>query len=337
MKKNEDEIAELFRSRLSQHEIPLKEDLWKEIESELSKPSSKRIYIAAFVAIAAIFMLLLACSAAVKLFDSERDFSYSEVKNASFKRCVHPAAVSHKELKLNTVSSLTICESIPDNSPCIKYNKDLIENLSTDNTTPAAQTKLLSNLESNISKSEELIVEPKDVSLDNSWSVGVLASIEAKLHAPMSLGVSVSKKISNRVSLESGLQYSYSNTDRLEKNGEYFATSAIHSLGIPLKAKVEIFNKNKLSLYASGGVLIEKNIAANKSLTSNKDEKRFDIDRLETSLTSAIGLQYKVANNIGLFIESGLVYHIDNHTPLFAAKYDNPLNVNIACGMKIIY
>jgi len=34
MKKNEDEITELFRSRLEKYEIPLQEDMWEDLEKE---------------------------------------------------------------------------------------------------------------------------------------------------------------------------------------------------------------------------------------------------------------------------------------------------------------
>ena len=82
MKKNEDELTELFRSRLNRYEIPLQKDMWEDLEKEISKPSPRKLYSACFIAVAAIFLILLACSAAVWMFAPQKSIS-SSVSKAS--------------------------------------------------------------------------------------------------------------------------------------------------------------------------------------------------------------------------------------------------------------
>lgn len=325
MKKNEDEITELFRSRLSQHEMPLKEDIWEDIESELSKSSSKKIYLAAFVAIAAVFMLLLACSAAIILFEPQKKLNYSLLDKQPTKCKYSDVQVLEPKMNVPTSSVAQLEnkqeEKIYDKSESLKGQSGVIAEIESEKDTLNDVVIYDEAPLENIQKVSTATYHHKK----NPWSVGVLASIEARLHTPMSLGISVGKQITDKISLESGIHYSFTN------NG-----STVNSVGIPLKASYDIYSNNrKFDIYVSGGVLVEKNFCTIDDDLSR--EKPFESNRLETSLTTAIGLQYKVANNIVFFAESGLVYHMDNRTPAFDVKYDNSLNLSIACGVKIVY
>lgn len=325
MKKNEDEIAELFRSRLSRHEMPLKEDIWENIENELSKSSSKRIYLAAFVAIAAIFMLLLACSAAIVLFEPQKKIRYSQLdKQISKHKC--PDVQNLKSEK--NVPTLSVTQSGNEQLESNNDKRECFEN----------QSKAIAHIESEENKldsvalyAEAPIENVQKISAatfhhkKNLWSVGVLASIEARLHSPMSLGISVSKQVTDKIAIESGIRYSF-----IDNQG------TVNSVGIPLKVNYDIYSNNrKFDIYVSGGILVEKNFCTIDDDPSR--EKPIDNNRIETSITSAIGLQYRAASNIVLFAESGLVYHVDNRTPAFDVKYSNPLNLGIACGVKFVY
>lgn len=318
MKKNEDEIAELFRSRLSQHEMPLKKDLWEDIESELSKPSSKRIYLAAFVALAAVFILLFACSAAVMLFVPKESMNNVAMKSSLPKTGKHPIVFKTVKEEVACVDQQVVDVVEPKLPTSAEDNHAKEMTISQTDSVSASKVEsesaMLSKFYPESEKKRHILSD--NMRTKKRWSVGVLASIEAQLHSPMTIGLSVGKQLTDKITLESGLRYSHLQSDN------------INSIGIPLKVNYDLINKQDIDFYLSAGVMVEKNLSTSSSL---------DIDKLECSLTSAVGLQYKIADNLSIFAESGVVYHLGNQTAISAIKYDNSLNLNIACGVKFVY
>lgn len=310
MKKNEDEITELFRTRLSEHEMPLREDMWNEIESELSKPSSKKFYIAAFIAVAAVFMLLLACSAAVILFAPHKQ-TYCAEANTSVQSTrplliVSPNKVTDKDSELVQPTLITSTQV------------EKVEAASVEPVTVDVDSALVAQSSDHLSQAIELPVASESIApkkeANSGWSIGALVSIEPQHQSLTSVGLSISKKLTDKLTLESGLRYSYS-------------SQPIHSIGVPLKLNYTILNKKDVDVYLSAGGIVEKNFSGGGE----------DSDKLDCAFISSIGMQYKVSSSVALFAESGAAYHFDDHTLSSAEKRNHSLNLTLCCGVKVFY
>ncbi len=358
MKKNEDELTELFRSRLNRYEIPLQKDMWEDLEKEISKPSPRKLYSACFIAVAAIFLILLACSATVWMFAPQKSISSSISKASSNlleKQTLHIAS---------TPVTSSLIQETPDeekNPVVIKEEKvvaeiqnqvskqDSVINKSEDNL--SSQNIVLARNTDDKSLSEE-VQNIKEVEIPNEWTVGLNFSIEkgktissignnlepvtVNHKSPISVRVSISKRISDRLALESGLNYTLLRSESKNLNGAIVDEQKTHFLGIPIRLNWTFFKQNKVNLYASVGGMLEECIAPKTGSASGEEDKNC-VNGLQCSLASSLGVQYNATTHVALFAEPGLAYYFDDHTLASTIRRERPLNFNLRCGVKLMY
>ena len=173
---------------------------------------------------------------------------------------------------------------------------------------------------------------------------GILTSedySDAEHQAPLSLGVILEKPLTERISVESGLVYTYLKSiyrtpGNVEKNG----VLQLHYLGIPLNVKVKIIKQPKWALYTSAGGMVEKGLRSHyrqaiesMSVITNKEVKS-NIDGLQWSLSGGAGLDYKFSKDLSLFVEPRITYYLENNQPM-SARTEQPLNVGVNGGLRI--
>ena len=358
MKKNEDELTELFRKRLKKYEIPLQEDMWDKLESELSKPSPRKLYSACFIAIAAIFLLLFACSAAVWMFTS-REMppalskasvpvveKYTAIAKAGkailselpVEKCNEPQLILNKEEIIEKTIELSRNDSAIDKvQPNVKQ-RDSIRTIGNQQLEAMAEN-------------EEENIEPQ---FKNEWTIGFSASMEKgktissigdnlepitiNHKSPISFGISIGKILSDNLSLESGLNYTILRSESKDLSGTTVNKQNIHFLGIPLKLNWIFINKKNFDVYLSAGGMLQECISPkNDNCSGSGDEQPISINGLQCSLASSVGLQYNASQHLAFFAEPGVAYYFDDHTMASTIRRERPLNFNLRCGVKVMY
>jgi hypothetical protein len=153
---------------------------------------------------------------------------------------------------------------------------------------------------------------------------------------PISIGISVQKKLSNHFGLESGLTYTYLYSD-ISKEGVagYTGNQQLHYLGIPVKANWLLYNQKRFSIYLSGGALFEYCIVAGRKIGNQKEE--LDLNRFQTSLNAAAGMQLALTKPLSVFIEPGVSCFIANGSGIETIRTDNPLMFNLQAGVRFTY
>ncbi|MBP1677471.1 MAG: hypothetical protein H6Q20_2030 [Bacteroidetes bacterium] len=138
--------------------------------------------------------------------------------------------------------------------------------------------------------------------------------------APLSVGISVAKSISDHLSIRTGITYTYLQT-KLE-NINYNADLALHYLGVPLNLQAYLIKSGKWGLYLSGGGMLEKGIRSvetkeqyisNKTITTTTYGS---IDGWQWSVNGAIGTTYDLYKGINLYLEPKVSYYFDNDQPI---------------------
>jgi len=128
---------------------------------------------------------------------------------------------------------------------------------------------------------------------------------------PISVGVTVERKIGNRgkLSVESGIVYSLLNSD--VTSGNYELKQHIHYLGIPVAVKWNFVNVGRFTVYAEGGGMVEKSIAGRMENIDNKklSTGHFSVKGFQFSLVADAGAEYKVYKNVGIYVQSGASYY----------------------------
>lgn len=169
------------------------------------------------------------------------------------------------------------------------------------------------------------------------------AYTDVKHEQPLTIGLTLRYNINNKWNLSSGLTYSLLSSKLRSESNNYFYddTQTLHYLGIPLNVGYTFWQKNKFSTYISAGGLLEKNIAG--KLISNyyidnelesTTSKSFTSSKLQWSVNSAIGIEYRISKLIGIYAEPGIVYYFNNGSNLESIYKDQPTNFNLRIGLR---
>ena len=160
---------------------------------------------------------------------------------------------------------------------------------------------------------------------------------------PVRAGVSLRYDLNSRLALSTGLQYSYLASDFSWGSAEsyYAGNQKLHYLGIPVNLTYDIWSNDRFSIYASGGMTMEKCIDGsvttdyilNGDFQTRKTEDATE-KRLQWSATAAVGVQFRLVSRLSLYAEPGACYYIDNHSSTDNIYKERPFNFNFNLGLR---
>lgn len=156
--------------------------------------------------------------------------------------------------------------------------------------------------------------------------------VDIKHLQPISFGLSVRKNLRKGFSLESGLTYTLLSSDvELADNNLHTTEQKLHYIGIPLRANWNFVDKKLVTLYVSGGGMIEKCVYG--KFGSEKE----NVKPLQFSVAGAVGAQLNVTKRFGVYIEPGVAYYFDDGSDVQTIRKENPFNFNIQAGVRLAY
>lgn len=163
---------------------------------------------------------------------------------------------------------------------------------------------------------------------------------------PVRAGFSVAYRFGSHLSLVSGVSYAYLSSEITDGSDSHYlkGEQRLHYLGIPLTAKYDFLTRGRLRLYASAGALVEKCISGNVrqdfvierrtavSETSNVEQRPWQF-----SLNAAVGLQFDVSRQVGIYVEPGVSYYFDDGSSLQTIFKEKPVNFNLNLGFRFSF
>lgn len=162
-------------------------------------------------------------------------------------------------------------------------------------------------------------------------------------HQPIKAGVSLRIPLSNRWSVSTGVTYSYLGSDISQETGNarMETKQKLHYVGIPVNVNYSVLRTNRLNLYASAGVEIEK-LVSGKQDTEHYEGNTFTKatsqsvkeGRPQISGNVAVGAEFRIVNQLSIYAEPGLAYHFDNGSDVENIYKEKPLNLNVQVGLR---
>ena len=160
---------------------------------------------------------------------------------------------------------------------------------------------------------------------------------------PVSFSLGVSRFLTDRWSLQTGLSYSYL-VSEWEMNGIYRGATKqkLHFLGIPLSVAYKIVEWNRFQVYAAAGAMAEVNLtgitettlySGSEKLGSVKD--RIRMDEWYWSVNARAGVSYPLLRFLSAFAEVGASYYFDNGSDIETIHSDKPFNVSFNVGLRL--
>ena len=151
-----------------------------------------------------------------------------------------------------------------------------------------------------------------------------------KHRLPVRFGLSVHYQLNDRLSLLSGVSYTYLYSECSIPYTHY--NQKLHYLGIPIGIVWQLWSSGHFRLYLSGSAMLEKCINASFDSYGSED---FDIEKpWQWSLNAAAGAEYSFTPQLGVYLEPSLGYYFDDGSNLEHYYKDHPLAPSISFGLR---
>ncbi len=175
------------------------------------------------------------------------------------------------------------------------------------------------------------------------YNQGQEVKTEYKHHLPVRIGLNIAYALSDRLSLESGVSYTRLSSDMKDGTSTNFISGSqnLDYVGIPLSLKYKALSYGPFDLYAATGILAEQCVNGKTSKdfviegnVKKTEQQNIHSRPLQLSANAAVGLQFKIADNIGIYAEPGLSYFFDDNSSLNTIYKEKPLNFNLNIGFR---
>lgn len=175
------------------------------------------------------------------------------------------------------------------------------------------------------------------------FNQGKSVKTEYKHRLPVRVGLNVAYRLTDRLSVESGVSYTRLSSDMKDGTKDNYSSSSqkLDYIGVPLNVKYRAFGYRRLSVYASAGLLTEKCVSGKTTheyVISGEKKKRETEDVAakpwQLSVNAALGAQFDVLRNVGVYVEPGVSYYFDDRSPLSTIYKEKPLNFNLNMGVR---
>jgi hypothetical protein len=175
------------------------------------------------------------------------------------------------------------------------------------------------------------------VASTRSGSPVYLANYEErqKYHQPISFGLTANFPISSALSASTGVVYTRLSSEftNIANSIVYEKKMTLHYIGIPLNVQYRVWQWHGLNVYATAGGQADFNVKAR--LEADGQEKEMEKDRVQWSVGGALGVQYNIIPQLGLYAEPGIKYYFDNGSSIRNYFKYRPTNFNLQIGLRL--
>lgn len=156
-----------------------------------------------------------------------------------------------------------------------------------------------------------------------------------KYYQPISFGLTTNIPISSALSVSSGVVYTRLRSDfmNIANVFVYEKKITLHYIGIPLNVQYRVWQWHGLNVYATAGGQADFNV--NAHLEADGLEQEIKKDRVQWSIGGALGVQYNIIPQLGLYAEPGIKYYFDNGSHIRNYFKYRPTNFNLQIGLRL--
>ena len=175
------------------------------------------------------------------------------------------------------------------------------------------------------------------------FNQGKSVKTEYKHRLPVRVGINVAYRLTDRLSVESGVSYTRLSSDMKDGTKDNYSSGSqkLDYIGVPLNVKYRAFGYRRLSVYASAGLLTEKCVSGKTTheYVISGEKKKHETEDVaakpwQLSVNAALGAQFDVLRNVGVYVEPGVSYYFDDRSPLSTIYKEKPLNFNLNLGVR---
>ncbi|MDR1919689.1 MAG: outer membrane beta-barrel protein [Tannerellaceae bacterium] len=197
-------------------------------------------------------------------------------------------------------------------------------------------------------RSSKMLEDEELLSLNapSDQNLGKTPKTNIKHKTPISFGLSVSRRLNNRFSLQTGLVYSLLISDWETEATAYNTKTrqTLHFVGVPLSLSYKIAEWKRFQVYASTGALAEVNVAGglrvkkySNSLQTGVEYTNERMREWQWSVNARAGISYPLIPYINAFAEIGAAYYFDNGSKIETIYSDKAFNISPQIGFRLSF
>lgn len=184
-----------------------------------------------------------------------------------------------------------------------------------------------------------------DIAASNAQINGGRMEAHYKHQLPFSLQLSLSRQLSEQLSVETGLSYTLLKSSNTTGSPTAYIQEQqrLHYLGIPLRMGWQWYSHAPLSLYTSAGMMMEVPVHStlsvnhiNNGMNTYNTKERLSVP-LQWSTSLGIGLQYDITPHIGFYIEPSLQYFFNDGSDIKSYRTEHRFNITLPLGIRLKY
>lgn len=196
-------------------------------------------------------------------------------------------------------------------------------------------------------------IDPGDANWKDDPYMGMLVTNKGHLddrrvrhRLPVHAGASIAYRIDDRVSVETGVAYSYLSADIHEGSDSYYfaGEQSLHYVGIPVGVRVRAMSWKNFDIYVGAGFEADKCVSGTlkksyviNGQTRDDGHESISIRPLQWSVNAGAGVQYNISSMVGIYAEPGLSYYFDNGSNIETIYSEKPLNFNLNIGLRVSF
>lgn len=170
-----------------------------------------------------------------------------------------------------------------------------------------------------------------------SAAEGVSEESVSAYGVPVSFGLGVRYYLSDALSVNAGLEWScltrtFKGSYKTE-HGDF--THIIQYVGVPVSVSYDLIRARTLKLYVSAGAGAHKAVSSKYYLYSESTSPLYSetVDPLQVSVTGGFGVEFKLADFLGLYVDPVVSYWFPSGQPR-SIRTDKPLSLNFEAGLR---
>ena len=181
-----------------------------------------------------------------------------------------------------------------------------------------------------------------NTSNNNGYTLAsTITDIVSKHHIPLRFGLSLQYQFNHHLALLSGINYTYLKSEfsinytyqksefsiPLHNNIGY--DQKLSYIGIPIALSYRVWATDHLSIYLTGGTMLEKCVKAEVT------DDDIDSHPWQWSVNASVGTEYNFTRLFGVYLEPSLGYYFDDGTSLQHYYKEHPLAPSIHFGLRL--
>jgi len=144
---------------------------------------------------------------------------------------------------------------------------------------------------------------------------------------PLGIRLTVQKQLYNNLAVETGVAYTLLSSN-VTLNNVREIKQDLNYLSIPVRLNWTFLRTNENSFYLGSG------ISPDYCIYGRRGSEKIKINKIQWSVGTVLGAQYKISEHIGLYVEGGCSYHIKTNLPVETIWQKNRAGITLQIGVR---